>query len=1135
MALSSCALGGSAPPASGSSEDKAKEDSSSISKEDGAKRLVSSLTNSFASGFSLQLKEATLKVDAKNVLDFQGGSLSLSLEELSLHGLSVGLNAPVNYNGSGERQIDAILVNDELYLDLSCPKEAQDPYEVRYKVSTASYTYEENGNSHDSLTGGIYQYEFGRLDWILDDVLQILSGYGINVTPKTDKEKVTFDWGKISSSLDSIKETSGGSRYFIWNLPLGEKTYRIGLQADDSYALAGVDFPAKGSPDGSNALPNGMSLNLSADFLQNGVSILPPENASSYLSLDNSIDLWERLATYGGKQSFSLSSFHVEDGVKKEGLVLTHKEEEIPDTDEALGHPAIDEKAVFGLEAKADLKGGKINDLSAVATFQGEAQSKILEAHFLDGNPDQQICLNVNNIIKAKTSKTTSDALFSAFANILGDESFSNKYLSALLNAANSISKAIDSIKESALGKNFSEGHYEDLLDTISKLEAQDNSLLVTLDMSKAGGSGTLDVLLSGTSLYLAEIRFTGFTLGYFGIEGTLVLGDYVPGADFDPNEYETMDHLPGIADQLEGLFQTHSAEVSFQGYILNKGTTAISADARFGAIGGKEIITEEGFTFEGNFSFNLKEKAGSGKAVFLDRKKDYLNEHAISAQVDGDEESDGNMVFGYSSKNSNHNNGVDGYKDLDYGNITEPKVGDMYGRFSVSSLNDLLTCVATLLNSSDPRFTKFTDAGDALATTLVAKIAQGQFAPLFTDKILVSAERSGDALTAVISKSVLGSKEDVTLKIVFGEGGISSMQITLPMESQEIFLSLGLKVPSFPLSKESLLLPELEAQKAKATDFSSLPTLIDYLLGSATLGEDENKQSTYYLSGSVNMKVLSIVNLDISFSLVVSLTGAEVKMLGTFSFPIVMGINTSVNGGTRYTEFYYHTSGNDSDGIIFMHRVHAYSLGSPSEDYAKVKSSDFAANILNWVCGYALGLNESIMNTITGSSSSSDVGSSLHGEELIKKYAFTQKANGASWDMSLDLSSLTSVLSDEIAISFEGKEVNTPNGKERTIASISGSAGLLSVIKLTFNASLNNVSTGTYVPVWIENSSSSDDQLTFHRISSRKVLFVTTYYVEGYQIHARDAYEANYYGKGGYATSGPFASAKLYTDKYTG
>lgn len=1130
LSLSSCVMGPTAPSSPEPSE--APQESEAFSSSgDGAKRLVSSLTNSLASGFSLQLDEATLRVDDNNVFDFRGGSLSFSLEALSLHGLSIALNAPVDYNGSGERRIDASLVNDELYFDLSCPQEKDDPYEVRYKVSTASYVYEENGSSHESVTGGIYQYEFGRLDWILDDVLQILSGYGVNISPKTDKETATIDWDRISASLNGIEETSGGSRYFVWELPLGENVYPVGLSADSSYALSGIDFPAKGSPEGANSLGNGMSLNLSATFLQEGVSILPPEDASSYLSLDNSIDLWERLATYGGKQAFSLSSHHEENGVQKEGLILTHKEDEVPDTDEAIGHPAIDESAVFSLEAKADLKGGKINDLSAVAKFQGEKQTKILEAHFLEGNPDQQICLNVNNIIKAKTSKTTADALFSAFGNILGDEAFSNEYLSALLNAANSISKAIDSIKESEIGKDFSEGHYEHLIGTISKLEAKDNQILATLDMAKAGSKGALEILLSGTALSLAEIRFDGFELGYFGIEGALTIGDYVQSEGFDASEYEEMDHLPGLTDQLQTLFQTHSATANFQGYILDKGTTAISQDTRFAELGGKQAIVEEGFTFEGSLSFNLLEKAGSGKAVFLDRKKDYLNEHAISVQVDGDEKSNGNMVFGYSSKNDNHNGGIGAYKDMDYGNITEPKSEKMYGRFSVASLNDLLSCVSALLDSDDPRFTKFTAAGDALATTLVAKIAQGQLAPLFTDKILISAERSGDTLSAVISKSVLGSVEDVALKIVFGDSGISLLQINLPLEEQEIFLSIGLSVPSDSLSKEDLLLDDLESHKESATDFSSLPILVDYLLGSATLGEDNSKQSTYYLSGTIKMKALKIIDLDISFSLVISLMGAEVKMIGSFAFPIVVAVNTTLNGGTRYVEFYYHTSGNDQDGMIYMHRLHDYTLGSDSEDYAKVKSSDFASNLINWLCGYALGLNDNLMKQIQNSSSSDETGSSIHGEDLIKKYVYTQKEGGAAWDMKLDLSSLTSVLSKEISLTFEGKEVNTDNGKEKTIASLSGSAGLLKIIDIDLNVSLANVSTGTYVPVWTQNSSSKDDQITFHK--TKKNLLITS--TESYQVHARDTYEANFYGKDGYVTTGQFAKTTLYTDKYTG
>ncbi len=1131
LALSSCA--GSSP--SSASNQKEEESSSQTQTAIGAKALADNVRNSFASGFTLSLNEAVLTAGEKNVFDLAGGSLSFSLKGLSLHDLSFSLSAPVSYNGLGQRKIEASLVDDQLYFALSCPQEKQDPYEVRYQVSTAAYTYEEGGESHDSITGGIFQYEFGRLDWIIDDILQILSSYAFSPSPKTSVEKTSFDWGAISSSLDEIREISAGSGYFLWKLPIGEHIYSIGLKSDESYSLSGIDFPAKGVEGASGDLPGGFSLTLSADFLSGGTSILPPEGKDSYLELDNSIDLWERIATYAGKSAFSLSSFHEEDGVRKNGLVLTHKEEEVPDTDVAIGHPAIDEKAVFEVSGQADFQGGRINDLSALASFQGEKESKYIQARFLDGNPDQQIYMDVNGIFKAKTSKTTADALWSAFANLLGDPSISNKYLTTLLSAANSISSAIDSIKESQVGKDIVEGHYEHILDTITKLECRDNRIYANLDLTKAGSSGSLELTLSGTDLALAEITFKGFTIGYFGIEGTLQVSDYVSSSgDFDPTSYAEMDHLPSLSDQLEDLFQSHSLEAKFKGYLLDKGTTAVSEDTRFASLGGKSPLTEEGFAFEGRFAFNLEEKTAMGQGVFLDRKKDYLNEHAISIQIDGDEDSNGNMLFGYSSKNDKKNSGADGYKDLNYGNITEPSSDPMYGRFTISSLNSLLNCLGGLLNSSDSRFTRFTDAKDTIATTLIAKLAQGQIAPLLTEKILLSATKTGDVLDVVVSKSLLGSASDVSLRIVFGESGLSLLRVQVDLGEKELFLQLETAVPKSPFSKEDLAVADLKNNESKAVDYSSLPTLVDYALGSATLGEDENGQSTYHLSGKANIKALSsLFSLDVNFSFFVALTGAEVKIIGVISVPMVIGVNTKeLFGGTRYVEMYYHTSGNDQDGTFFFHRVHDNAISDDTEDYAKVKASDFSANLLNWLCGYVLGLSSTIMDKITSSSAEEETPSSLHGEEFVTSYVYQSQDQGAQWDLALNLSSLTSVLYGPIKASIQGKEITANGAKAKTLTSLSASLGIVkglfgkAVFDLSLNASLANVSTGVYVPVWTPGSPSSDDELTFHGLSSKKHQSKT--------VHAADAYTSTFYNQG-YATSGVFASAKYYTTSYTG
>ena len=1127
FSLSSCA---SSSVAKAGKEKSEVTEETPLSENVGAKRLAESLSNSLTSGLSLKLDQMTLKADENNVFEFSDGSLSFDLKDLSLHGLNLGLAAEVDYNGSGGRSIDARLVDDELYFALEAPGSDCATYNVAYKVSTASYQYGEE-DSRDSVTGGITQYEFGKLDWVLEDILQILSSYGYEVKPNFS-DTSSIDFGKISSSLDELNEIDAESHYFVWNLPIGESVYSIGLQGDEDYYLSKIDFPAKGTG-ASNKLSNGMELTLSASFDYNGAQIKVPENASSYLSLDNSIDLWERIATYAGKLSFDVSTTHVENGNEEEGLLLTHHEDTVESTATTIGHQGFDEKLTFSLSGGANFQNQKINDLSISATFKGDKQTKKLAGHYVQGDADKEAYVDVNGILKVKTSKTTADAFFSAFADLLGDESIKNEYLSSLFSSIGSISDAFESVKNSLIGKDVSEGHYEHFLEVLISLESKNNQIEATFDFSKAGGEGKLIFRLSSDDFALASLTFDGFSIGEFGVEGTLRISDYTGSASFDKSEYEEMDHLPTLTDQVENLFQHHSLKASVKGYVLDRNTTAVSSDSRYASLSGK-TITEQGFSLEGDFAFNLQEKAACANAVILDRKADYLNEHALSLQLDGEigaSTETGDMLFSYDSSNDLKNGGAEGYKDLDYGKISEPKEGvdTLYGKFSVSSLNDILELATTLLSSDDPRFTKFTSVADTLATTLVAKISQGQFAPLLSEKILLNVTRTGDKIAAVISKDVLGSEEDVPLNIEFDENGISSIDIKLITDSKEIYFKIDAEVPQTTLSKADLQVSDLQSKRDSMTDYSSLSTLLEYVLGSATLGEDENNVSTYHLSGSATMSITvpntswSFANKNIDFSVFVFLDGAEVKAIGTITSPMIFLVNGGgAKGGTRYVEFYFHTSGNDSDGTIFFHRVsHAKGLTSlatsVSEDWAKVKASDFTANIMNWMLGYVMGMTSIVMDNINTDSSSK---TSLHGEELISSYSHSEASGTQTWNAKMDLSSLSSALTSPLEIKIEGKEVNAGAEKQKTLTSLSGSLGLASVISLSFNAALANVSSGSYVSVWNRNSSSSEDKLTFHTKNDKSV--------NSSEVHAADAYAANYYDNG-YSTTGNFASATTY------
>ena len=1122
FSLSSCA---SSNAAKANNQESETTEEIQTSENVGAKRLAESLTNSLTSGLSLKLDQMTLKADENNVFEFSNGSLSFDLKELSLHGLNLGLQAEVNYNSSGGRSIDARLVDDELYFALEAPGSDNATYSVAYKVSTASYQYGEE-DSRDSVTGGITQYEFGRLDWVLEDILQILSSYGYEVKPNFN-DTSTIDFGKISSSLDDLNEIDAESHYFVWNLPIGENVYSIGLQGDEDYYLSKIEFPAKGT-EASNKLSNGMELTLSASFDYSGAQIVAPENASSYLSLDNSIDLWERIATYAGKLSFDVSTTHTENGSEEDGLLLTHHEDTVENTATTIGHQGFDEKLTFSLSGGANFQNQKINDLSISAAFKGEKQTKKLAGHYVQGDNDKEAYVDVNGILKVKTSKTTADAFFSAFADLLGDESIKNEYLSSLFSSIGSISDAFESVKNSLIGKDISEKHYEHFLEALISLESKDNQIEATFDFGKAGGEGKLIFRLSSSDFALASLTFDGFSIGGFGVEGTLKISDYTGAASFDEAEYEEMDHLPTLTDQVQNLYQHHSMKASVKGYVLDRNTTAISSDSRFASLSGK-TITEQGFSLDGDFAFNLQEKAACANAVILDRKADYLNEHAIALQLDGEigaSTETGDMLFSYDSSNTLKDKNAEGYADLNYGNITEPDADTLYGKFSVSSLNDILELATTLLSSDDPRFTKFTSAADTLATTLVAKISQGQFAPLLSEKILVSVTRTGDKIAAVISKDVLGSEEDVPLNIEFNENGLSSIDFKLITESKEIYFKIDAEVPQTTLSKTDLQVSDLQSKRDTMTDFSSLSTLLEYVLGSATLGEDENNVSTYHLSGTAKLTILSLFNKDVPFSIWVSLNGAEVKMIGTIEVPMISGVNGGgglIDGGTRYVEFYFHTSGDDSDSTIFFHRVNqkqtaGITIETISEDWAKVKTSDFAANLLNWMLGYVMGMSSTVMNQITTSDSSK--GSSLHGEEMISSYSHSESSGTHTWNAKMDLGSLSSALTSALEIKIEGKEVSVGSDRQKTLTALSGSVGLVSVISISFSATLANVSTGSYVSVWNRGSGSSEGQITLRSPNKRKINTTTP--------QAADAYASNYYDNG-YVTSGNFASATTY------
>lgn len=198
------------------------------------------------SGLELSLDKAEVTFSgsgekAINRLSLNGGRVALAISSLSLHGIDLSLDAPINYNGKS-RGLNVDLLDDNLYFSVTNLDDLDGTsYDLKYKVSTASYDLDLDQDGEpdiDEATGGVLQYEYGQLDWAIDDILTILTDGDIKVpfpsissaiggSSSSSSSSSSLDTDAILSSMNDMEEGSlGGMPYFRWDLQIGELNLR---------------------------------------------------------------------------------------------------------------------------------------------------------------------------------------------------------------------------------------------------------------------------------------------------------------------------------------------------------------------------------------------------------------------------------------------------------------------------------------------------------------------------------------------------------------------------------------------------------------------------------------------------------------------------------------------------------------------------------------------------------------------------------------------------------------------------------------------------------------------------------------------------------------------------------------------
>jgi hypothetical protein len=1032
---------------------------------------------------------STLATKQDNVISINKATFKFQMP--SLDELAFSLNAPVDYNGR-KRQLDVTYSSHKLYFGISYLSDGNGDtnnptvnYDVKYYLDLTPTTY-------TGKDGKTYTYNMGDLDYISATLTNCLAspdegGVTVSDSSSSSSSLSSIDTNALLTTLGSMPSwnTENGYGYYL-NLTkdLIGIDLPINLYSDSNFDLTGVLLPGYDGSKSQTApsaitLDNGMSFGVNFACEQKVVSISAPTNATSYHRLSNSLDLFTKLGTIVQSKEFSLSSEGLTSG---EEFSLSHV---VTAADAANGVAEVSETSSLDISAAVNLQ--KDNDPSIHAGLKLNAKegentlSKSILVDYLDGGA----YLNYNDVLKASMGKTVLDELITKVKDDSGNTTSDTAKTSAQLD------KMFGFITQSKLITAIKEGHYEPALDMITDITGVDNNLSVTIDLSPIGLSGQVILALDGTGTNdnpspLASISFKKVVLKSFTINGKINITDYSSPVAVTASDYAELSHLPTIYDQVYALAQDKKASVSLSGSVMSDTVSSTDASQKIG------------FTFSGNTDFDVSQdtasdstaKSGSGRITIKNYTDTYCQDYKVGIDVVGVDE----MYFDYNDYEAHSYVGSDV-------NHTDDGSKKLVGSFTIDTLNDIIDLVSKLVNSNDARFTKFGDMiTETAATTIVSSLAKKEFNSLITNKIIVSSSISDSEASLVISKALIGTGSDFKVSVNYDGGKIKSLSVSELVVSGKT-INCKISLDAYGDDFNGITQQVATSERTNAWNFSQIEILMQYGINAAVLGTDStNTVSTYHLTASGSGKVMRI-GLDVlTMDFYVYVDGANVKLMGYVELPILTGLNSQTfnwtakdifgvkhnysatpTTGTRRTNFYYEASKTDMDGVLYMTRTDTfsswgiYTLFHPSVDelptpaIKKVTGSDFLANMSDWLFQYVLGLESSVMNKITSSSSSTS--QPTYVEDVLT--GFNYDDTNSKWTIDMDLGALahTDML--------KGLDVTITGQKDFNSAS-TGTTGILRYLTVSLtaniginiyvnlNAELSNFdSSGNYVECW--------------------------------------------------------------------
>ncbi len=974
----------------------------------GAQKLMSNIVDSVSTGLGATVRDGLVVLDGKtqgyaNNLKLNETNLKFRMDGLNIHDIDLIVDAKVDYNGKN-RGLGLSLYDDMIYFNIA--DYDNDTWDLKYKVSTA--TYDSDPQEIDPETGGVVQYSYGKLDWLIEDIIGILTGEGMDVSfPSISGMINGSDSGEDTSSsseessessidaqaiLDSMNDMvednnlaslTSDPHYFNWDLVIGDTTFELGLRSDSEYNLTGVDFPRIHSENGVAAqdtitdLVDGLGFRIQLDIETNGLTFGAPTDVADYKSLDNSVALFEKIAHAAGSMKFGVGL----------DLDLSYETESEEASIYKFAKEGLNDTANLSLNANVDAKGMKLNALDAGLVFShesnGNTSSQNLSATYYGADENKDMYINLNNTLLAKTNKTMLDEVVGSIKDAMksdtvtesGEASEEQKTEEQVSKTEGAIAQAIQAVKDSKFMKGLDNGVYDSALDFIKSITVTDNKIEIVLSLEpigiETGATDGKDIVITISedtdvandpllNIQLNKIKFASFT-----VDGALNVIDYTEVVEPTNKEaYQEMSHLKGTTDQILDIVDAKAATLTLGGGFKFASESDVAID------------------LDGKVALDASTKNDLKAGVSIDVKETeekFVQHHNIKADVaqedaeveNGDgttsTERDTRVFFTYDSINPD-----DMSETHTNPKTSDPIKGTMSVGYAMDTVEDIIDWAT---NSLDNRFSRISRAMSKPGeNALINDLTDGKYFSLAGLRVIKSFTTSSDKDVIVINADSLGLDQDITLTINFNDdASIKSIDVAADFDTNGKALNLSIGLDK---GTDEANLQTLEDHTAdNYCDYNSVVDLANYAVSTTTVGaikENGHGQTTLGLEANVDIALGNYQFNALTLDGAVSIDGAQLQAAVNLNdIPTIKGLNAPESDkyfrgqeyeGSRDASFYYYADGLETNDEVMMTRDSSYGKLRNVKDSVRMSGDTFSDDVGGWLLQYFLGVDSSLL-----------------------------------------------------------------------------------------------------------------------------------------------------------------------------